>query len=371
MKESNPPPPHQSTIHLRNQNNRAESFILTILCWILTLGIWIFIVMLINVYSKDPKIEDENFYKLFHSYPIKQKLKIIYLIVFLLLYLIYLIIEFKSPIFKFLCNKQKKKFKEKIKSIFQKVPSIILKSKSKVTIDEDNRRIVSQKFNIFSSRDVSGLLVLNTDEENIGKKKYILLKLKEELTLEDERTFSEYKKLKEDFIKENKKLDKNFQIDEEIKINGLKDYYMIKLKEEDSCFINKIFFCILTLIAFAEIYKIYINYISIYQEFTIKKVISSYKKLNNEEKYDLFNPQINLITENYILPQSNYIHLNTSNNKNNRSNINANIMNKISLKKIDDKDSCKTTDKFNIEENGRNNNIDYNPNNIPNPYINH
>ena len=215
--------------------------------------------MLIDVYSKDPPIKDENFYKLFHSYPIKQKLKIIYLIVFLLLYLIYLIIEFKSPIFKFLCNKQKKKFHEKIKSIIQKKPSIILKSNSKIKIDEDNRRIVSQKFKIFSSRDVSGLLVLNTDIENIGKKKYILLKLKEELTLEDERTFSEYTKLKEDFIKENKKLDKNFQIEEEIKINGLKNYYMIWLKEEDYFFINKIIFGILTVISFVQIYKIYIN----------------------------------------------------------------------------------------------------------------
>ena len=371
MNESNPPPPHQSTIYLRNQNKRAESFILTILCWILTLGIWIFIFMLIDVYSKDPSIEDKNFCKLFHSYPKKQKLKIIYLIVFLLLYFIYLIIEFNSPIFKFLCNKQKKKFQEKIKSIFQKIPSIILKSKSKVKIDEDNQRIVSRKFKIFSSRDVSGLLVLNTDAENIGKKKYILLKLKEELILEDERTFSEYKKLKEDFIKENKRLDKNFQIEEEIKINGLKDHYMIKLKEKDNCFINKSFFFILTLIAFVEIYKIYINYISIYQEFTIKKMISSYKKLNNEEKYNLFNPQINLITEYYILSQSNYYYLNTSNNKNNRSNINVNNMNRISSKKIDDKDSLKTTDKFYIDENGHNNKIDNNPNGILNSYINH
>ena len=367
MNENNPPPPHQSTIYLRNQNKRAESFILTIICWILTLGNWIFIFMLIDIYSKDPSIDEDNFYKLFQFYPIKQKLKIIYLIVFLLLYLIYLIIEFTSPIFRFLCNKQKKKFQEKIKSIFQKIPSIILRSKSKKKIDEDIPRNVSQKFKIFSSRDVSGLFVLNADGDNIGKKKYILLKLKEELILEDEKTFSEYTKLKEDFIKENKRLDPDFQFEEEIKINGLKDYYMIKLKEEDNCFINKIFYCIITLITFVEIYKIFINYISVYQEFTIKKMISSYKKLDNEGKYNLYNPQINLITENYIIPQSNYCHLHTSNNKNNKSN----ILNRNSLKNNNDKDSYRTTDEFNNEENGRNNGGDHNQNNIPNPYINH
>ena len=367
MNEGNPPPPHQSTIYLRNQNKRAESLILIIVCWILTLSIWIFIFMLIGIYSNDLPMKNDNFYKLFHFYPVKQKLKIIYLIVFLLLYLIYLIIEFTSPTFKFLCNKQKKKFHEKIKSIFQKIPSIILRSKSKNKKDENIHINDSQKFKIFSSRDVSGLFVLNTDGDNIGKKKYILLKLKEELILEDERTFSEYKKLKEDFIKENKRFDQDFQFEEEIKIIGLKDYYMIKLKDEDYFFINKIFFCILTAFTFVEIYKLYINYISVYQEFTIKKIISSYKKLDNEGKYDLYNPQINLITESYILPQSNYCHLYASNNKNNRNN----IMSRNSLKNFSDKDSYKATDEFEIDENGGNYNDDHNPNNIPNPYANH
>ena len=367
MNESNPPPLHQSTLYLRKQNKRAESFILTIVCWILTLSIWIFIFLLIDIYSKDPPIKNDNFNKLFDFYPVKQKLKIIYLIVFLLLYLIYLIIEFTSPTFKFLCNKQKKKFHEKIKSIFQKKPSIILRAKSKNKINEDIHRNAIQKFKIFSSRDVSGLFVPNTDGDNIGKKKYILLKLKEELILEDERTFSEYKKLKEDFIKENKRLDQDFQFEEEIKIIGLKDYYMIKLKEEDYFFINKIFFFIITVITFVEIYKIFINYISVYQEFTIKKIISSYKKLDNERKYDLYNPQISLITESYILPKSNFCHLHTSNYKNNKNN----IINRNSLKNINDKDSYKTTDEFNIDENGGNNNDDSNPYYIPNPYINH
>ena len=368
MNENNPPPAHQSTMYLRKQNNRAEHFILTFFCWILTLGIWTFTFLLIDIYSKEKPIHNDNFYKLYHNDPIKQKLKIIYLIVFLLLYIIYLILELTSPIFKFLCNKQKKKFSEKIKSIFQKFPSIKFKSKSKIRVDEDNCPINSKKFKIFSSRDVSGLLALNSDSNNIDKKKYVFLKLKEELILEDEKTFLEYKKIKEDFIRENRRFDKNFQIEEEIKIKGLKDYYMIKLKEEDYYIINKMFFLFFTFIAVVEFYKIWINYLSIYQEFTIKKIISSHKELNNEEKYDLYNPQINSITNYYTLPQSNFYHLHTS-NINNKFN-NEKIKNRNSVKQNLNNYSYRTANEDNNDQNGGNFNADGNKM-IQNPYINH
>lgn len=357
MNASNPAPPHQSTIYLRTQKNRLESYILTFFCWLLTLGNWILFFMLININSKDPPITKDNFYELFHSFPKKQKLKIIYLIVFLLLYVIYFILEISSPMFKYICNKQKKKIADKLISIFTKVPKIKLKSKSKIRVNEYTKKIVSKEFTIFSARDVSGLFVLNSDEETIERKKYVLLNLNEELILEDERTFSDYRKLKEDFIKENKLRNRNFQIEEEIKINGLKNYYMIKLNEEDSFFINKAFFIILTLFSFVELYKIYINYISIYQEFTIKKIISSYRDLKNDEKYNIFNPQLNLIIHHHILNSNNYNYLLTDNN--NSSNSGNSNTHRNSKRIILDKESLRTRDE---EDNGGNNKI------IPNPY---
>ena len=107
------------------KENRIESLIFTSICWLFTLAIWIFLILLIMVNSPEPKITIDNFHDTYTTYPTKKKLKIFYSITFSLLYIIYLIIEFSSPILKYLYNKEKEKtIIEKMNSLFKKIPSL-------------------------------------------------------------------------------------------------------------------------------------------------------------------------------------------------------------------------------------------------------
>ena len=72
---------------------------------------------------------------------------------------------------------------------------------------------------------------------------------------------------------------------------------------------------IFTIIPFAEFYKIYLNSSSLYKNFTIRKVVSSRNDLSSLEfnqKYDSFNPQIDLISKQIIFEPDTFIYTNYS-----------------------------------------------------------
>ena len=158
----------------QGEKKRAESIFFNIICWIFTLFLWIFIYFLKDIFTKK-EITKNNFYEYYHKYPIRQKLKILYVIIEVLIYIIYIILEFNSPIFKFLKNKTNEPIKDKMKTFFSQRPIFNLNYEIKSKKKKKKINKYNNNFNYYSCRDVSGLFILNSDENIFKKKKYILL----------------------------------------------------------------------------------------------------------------------------------------------------------------------------------------------------
>ena len=286
------------------KENRIESLIFTSICWLFTLTIWIFIILLIVINSRENKTEKiSDFYVNFSNYPRKQKLKIIFPIVFFLLYIIYLIIEFSSPLLKYLYNKEKEKtIVEKMNSLFKKIPSLKLIS----NIKNHNYITNNYKYKIKSSRDISGNLILNIKD---NYKKYIFLNLKLEIIFDDENTSSDYIIQKEKFIKDHNEEKGKLKVKEEIRIKEMYDYNTIKIYDNDSILVHHYIYIFSAILTFAELYKIYLYCISIYEEFTIRKVVSLRNDLSQCQEYNKFTPKVKIIKEKineYIVPINNF-----------------------------------------------------------------
>jgi hypothetical protein len=68
-----------------------------------------------------------------------------------------------------------------------------------------------------------------------------------------------------------------------------------------------------TILSFGQLYKRYISSKCIYQNFTIRKLISTRYDLSDEEfskKYEAFNPQINLINQHFTYEPNTYTYIN-------------------------------------------------------------
>ena len=165
------------------------------------------------------------------------------------------------------------------------------------------------------SRDVSGPFVLECDPNAIRNKYFIKLQLFQNIDFADSLTVSEYLRQKTAFINMNRILDTHFDFSENRYIPGVVEYYLVKITEEEPACVNFGLFFLLTILTFVEFYKIYMNYFSLSQEFTIKKVISTSYDLNLEEflvKYQPVIPVLNLIKIQYTFQPSDYNYSNES-----------------------------------------------------------
>ena len=143
-------------------------------------------------------------------------------------------------------------------------------------------------FNYSFSQDISEPFVLNCDEKKISKKYYIKLELNEDIGFADAGTVEDYQNQKNKFISENQNRDSYYDFFGDGCIPGIIPYNLISIKNEEPPCIYFFLFLILTILSFAELYKIYINIFCINQEFTIKKIISTRFYLyphTNKQKY--------------------------------------------------------------------------------------
>ena len=331
----------------QGEKKRAESIFFNIICWIFTLFLWIFIYFLKDIFTKK-EITKNNFYEYYHKYPIRQKLKILYVIIEVLIYIIYIILEFNSPIFKFLKNKTNEPIKDKMKTFFSQRPIFnlnyeIISKKKKKKINK-----YAHNFNYYSCRDVSGLFILNSDENIIKKKKYILLELGDEINFDKDNTKKDYNEVKNNFIKKSETKDSIFKIKEKKYIKGLKKYHMIKINDKNFPFVNYIWFCLFTVLVLTEFYKIYIRYICIYQKFIIRKIVSTRIDLSKDEKYDKYNPQLNLITNDIFYESNDYNYL--SNNFKKENDYNLQFEEKYYYNNLPDKNIFESESKENIRD---------------------
>ena len=150
-------------------NKRIESYIYTIICWLMTIAMQVLIILVIVISLPQPKIEENNFNSFkneFHNAPIRKTKKIIYITAFTFIYIIYIILEFSSPLCKYLYNIRKQELYEKMSIFFTKKPSFNIKCKC-THYDSNEPKF---KFRYLSFRDISGLFEININNNNKDKK---------------------------------------------------------------------------------------------------------------------------------------------------------------------------------------------------------
>lgn len=134
-----------------------------------------------------------------------------------------------------------------------------------------------------SFRDISGHLEINTD------KKFIFLQIITKFEFADDETKEYVKKLKEDLTKKFKDKDKDFTIEESLKVEDLK-FNTTLLVENDignkPLFFNKAFLWVSIILNLSAFYLLicltfYVNEEPV--KFTIKKLISRRQNVYNEE----------------------------------------------------------------------------------------
>ena len=244
-------------------------------------------------------------------------------------YLTYIFLEILSPTSNYLCNKSSEEgIYNKMGNYFRTPPEIHFicecyhfENRTRYTKDEKGHKhaykvrvsvtTYSETFVLpyYSERDVSGLFYLNSDEAHVQRKRYIKLDLKDEINFADAISYYDYERAKADFWRRNRFRDVHFSFREKRTIPGLEENILIKLSDEEPCVVSCFWFMIFTFLAVAEFFRLYFNSICVYQKFKIRKIISTRYDLN-QEAYQVFVPQLNLITQQFQYEPQYYNHIN-------------------------------------------------------------
>ena len=285
-------------------------------------------------------------------------------------YFHYLIFELGSSTLKSLCNISNQTINEIIENFIKGKPNFYLKCecyhKEERRNGRDSTRTVEVithsetiDYNYSSYRDISGLLILNTDKSNIKGKYYIKLEINRKVYLPDENSISHYNSLRRNIIENNKHRDTYFRFLNVIDIEGLPNSYLINLNkhEEPWCIGNGFWYVIFTSLSFAELYKIYVNSLIFHQTFTIKKVISISYDVNMDQRFNSFNPSffikhtsqyfkynvLSLSSMNLLNEHINEINNNNANAINGAHNINRNNQQNNNNQEQNDKNESLST----------------------------
>lgn len=173
----------------------------------------------------------------------------------------------------------------------------------------------TQFFNYYSVRDISGLLNLNCNIAQIQRKCYIKLELDEEMNFADAISVSDYEREKEEFKERNRYRDDFMDFSEKWSLPGMVHHNLIKIGDYEPCTVNFFWYFIFTLFTLAQIYKWHVSSFCIYQNYKIRKIISTRYNLHSEQydsQYSKFNPQLNLVTLTIDYEPSYYTYLDTS-----------------------------------------------------------
>ena len=294
-----------------NKNQKDEKKITwkRVVDWILQILVWLggILLLYVDVYEYNSYLESYFLNGSFTSVIVFEGV----------IYWWYVVFQFCTPNF---CSLRHKKnditLIQKMKEIFTnplRVEFVCQSYHFKVTLNSINgsvipttekevTRVESKFFDFYSSRDVSGLFALNYDKSFVRDKFYIQLDLSAEACFADAVTYSDYKKAKDEFLKENEGFDTFTELTEVNHIEGLTAFNLINIVENNNpCGISAFWYAFFVIIGFAEIYKFYVKTRCIYKTFTIKKLVSTRYGLNTEEcdnKYNQFNPSISFGQEN-------------------------------------------------------------------------
>jgi len=285
------------SLKLSQGHKSCTDTLLNLFCWFFSIVVWSLIGLIV-------------YYNIYEENEIRLKKCIISLVFY---YIVNIILQYYSPTFKYLLNKDELSFQAKMAEIFQKKPEVILKNKKYhykrelLRSNDDEGDVYSRAFRVWnkdeesmkykSFRDVSGLLVLNCGKSKKIRKAYVELEIKLEINFADAISYYDYEKAKTNFYNREKHSDAYNQLYEEITIKGLNDHYLLRIMDKDPCTISTYWFMFFTLITLGQIYKIYFSTFCIHKKFTIRKLISTRYDLGDPvygQKYEPMNPQISI-----------------------------------------------------------------------------
>ena len=241
-----------------------------------------------------------------------------------LCYIWYLYLEFRSSTSKYLCNKNSSEgIYEKMRIYFRTPPEISFYCECyhyNIEIKYIGSRRYIQKYKVitykdtyvlpyYSERDVSGLFYLNCDKASAERKYYIKLKLEKEIDFADAISYMDYECEKEKFLERNGSKDSLIHFVENRNVPGMSKQILIRMTDQELSSVNFGFFFLATILAFSEIYKIYVDSFCVYQEFKIRKLVSTRYDLNLP-LYQNFVPQINLIVKQFHYQPQDYNYVN-------------------------------------------------------------
>ena len=254
---------------------------------------------------------------------------IIIYIIFVIIYVAYIIIEFCSTTCSYLTNKSTNEaIYDRMQRLFSTHPEIIFhcecyhyryrptregrSTKERVTTYREDYSLP-----YYSSRDVSGLFILNCDKELVKNKSFIQLELENEINFADSISYMDYEAVRSDFYMRNRPRDYYMDYSEKRIIPNFTFYNLVRIGNQDVGLINVGFFILATLLTCAEIYKCYIDKKCVPQKFKVRKIISTRYDLNGPEKYQqyqYFQPALDLQQQQYLYEPQEYNYLNNDYN---------------------------------------------------------
>lgn len=320
----------------RDKNYKPSKTVFTVFGWILSFSSIICIILII-----------------FEEYFIINLTGLITVYIYygVISYFLYLLIEFNSPSSRFIFLKVNERIDKKMEEFFKALPIIKINAicyhMEKRLTREEYKTVEVETFretkilNYNYCRDISGVLNIKINKDN--KKYYIQLELTQEVFIADIIIQNQYNNIIASLTERNKFRDKLFKIEESLNIEGVKYYNMIKLSDDEPCFAHNIWFIFSIFLLLAEVYKLYINCISINKTFALKKIISNRSIINNIE-YDRENPRI-IFDNNDIpnLPNRREVIVNNEGINSNeyilRNNNNQNIYNILNQRNINNQEN--------------------------------
>ena len=246
-------------------------------------------------------------------------------ILFLIIYVAYLIIEFCSTSCSYLMNKSTNEaIYDRMQRIFSTHPEIIFHCECyhyqyRRTRDGKHykERITTYREDYsmpyYSSRDISGLFILNCDKELVKNKSFIQLQLLNEINFADNISYMDYEATRSDFYMRNRPRDYYMDYNEKRIIPNFTEYNLVSIGKQGSNFINIGIFILATLLTCAEIYKYLIDKKCVFQRFTVRKILSTRYDLNgpeNNELYQYYMPALDLQAQQYTYQPQEYNYLN-------------------------------------------------------------
>ena len=232
--------------------------------------------------------------------------------IFVVIYFLYLIIEFTSNTSFFLLNKKTtNSIYNKLKEIFSTAPVVKIScecfhiEKQLVERKDQNGKIISEYidrknvtyngsdyFPYYSFRDTSGLFKIDLNSEIFKNKSYIKLNLDKIISFADAISVSDYQNFKNNFIYQNSHRDEKMDFHEEFTIPNLSKTNLIKIRDYEPFYVNFLFFFLSVILTMGVPYEILLDQISIEGKYQIKKLISTRYNLNSVEYDNIYGMSI-------------------------------------------------------------------------------